>query len=82
MGRTQEIVYALNELEAGGDIPPLQVFVDSPLAVNVTEVFRLHPEEWDEEVRAFMAAGRGRNPFDFSRLEYVRYAGRSNSSTS
>jgi len=77
VGRTQEIVYALNELEAGGDIPRLQVFVDSPLAVNVTEVFRLHPEEWDEEVRAFMAAGRGRNPFDFSRLEYVRDAGRS-----
>jgi metallo-beta-lactamase family protein len=45
--------------------------------VNVTEVFRLHPEEWDDEVRAFMAAGRGRNPFDFSRLEYVRDAGRS-----
>ena len=77
MGRTQEIVYALNQLEAGGDIPPLSVFVDSPLAVNVTEVFRIHPEEWDEEVRAFMAAGRGHNPFDFSRLEYVRDAGRS-----
>jgi metallo-beta-lactamase family protein len=77
VGRTQEIVYALNQLEVGGDIPPLQVFVDSPLAVNITEVFRIHPEEWDEEVRAFMAAGRGRNPFDFSRLEYVRDAGRS-----
>jgi metallo-beta-lactamase family protein len=77
VGRTQEIVYALNQLEAGGDIPPLSVFVDSPLAVNVTEVFRIHPEEWDEEVRAFMAAGRGHNPFDFSRLEYVRDANRS-----
>ena len=78
VGRTQEIVYALNQLEAGGDIPPLQVFVDSPLAVNVTEVFRIHPEEWDAEVRVLnMAAGRGRNPFDFSRLEYVRDAGRS-----
>ena len=37
----------------------------------------MHPEEWDEEVRAFMASGRGRNPFDFSRLEYVRDAARS-----
>jgi metallo-beta-lactamase family protein len=77
VGRTQEIVYALNQLEAGGDIPPLSVFVDSPLAVNVTEVFRIHPDEWDEEVRAFMASGRGHNPFDFSRLEYVRDAARS-----
>jgi metallo-beta-lactamase family protein len=77
VGRTQEIVYALNQLEVGGDIPLLPVFVDSPLAVNITEVFRIHPEEWDEEVRAFMAAGRGRNPFDFGRLEYVRDANRS-----
>ena len=74
VGRTQEIVYALNQLEAGGDIPALPVFVDSPLAVNATEVFRMHPEEWDEEVRAFLAAGRAANPFDFSRLEYVRDA--------
>ena len=63
VGRTQEIVYALNQLEAGGDIPPLQVFVDSPLAVNVTEVFRIHPEEWDEEVRAFMASRPGAQSF-------------------
>ena len=77
VGRTQEIVYALNQLASAGDIPLLKVFVDSPLAVNATDVFRMHPEEWDEEVRAFMATGRGRNPFDFSQLEYVREASRS-----
>ena len=77
VGRTQEIVYALNQLEAGGDIPPLPIFVDSPLAVNATEVFRMHPEEWDEEVRAFLAGGRRRNPFDFAAIEYVRDAARS-----
>ncbi len=77
VGRTQEVVYALNELQATGDIPLLPVYVDSPLAVNVTEVFRMHPEEWDEEVRAFLAKGRGRNPFDFPRLEYVRDQNRS-----
>jgi len=77
VGRTQEIVYALNELEAEGDIPEVPVFVDSPLAVNATEVFRMHPEEWDEEVRAFLAEGTRQNPFDSRQIEYVRDARRS-----
>ena len=49
VGRTQEIVYALNQLDARGDIPEIQVFVDSPLAINATDVFRMHPESWDTE---------------------------------
>jgi metallo-beta-lactamase family protein len=72
VGRTQEIIYALNQLEAEGDIPPLPIFVDSPLAVSATEVFRMHPEEWDEEVRAFLQGDQRRNPFDWDRVEYVR----------
>ena len=47
VGRTQEIVYALNQLDASGDIPEIPVYVDSPLAVNATDVFRMHPESWD-----------------------------------
>jgi len=70
--RTQEIVYALNELESDGDIPSLPVFVDSPLAVSATEVFRMHPEEWDDEVRAFLQEGKRQNPFDSDHIEYVR----------
>jgi metallo-beta-lactamase family protein len=70
--RTQEIVYAINRLEAEGDIPVLPVFVDSPLAVNATEVFRLHPEAWDEDVQAFLADENRTNPFDSTRIEYVR----------
>ena len=54
VGRTQEIVYTLNELDANGEIPSLPVYVDSPLAVSATEVFRMHPEEWDDEVRTFL----------------------------
>ncbi len=77
VGRTQEIVYALNTLAADGDIPALPVYVDSPLAVNATEVFRMHPEEWDEEVQSFLAAGDRRNPFDAPMVEYVREAVRS-----
>jgi metallo-beta-lactamase family protein len=44
--------------------------VDSPLAVNITEVFRKHPELYDEEARAFLA--NHEDPFGFSRLTYVR----------
>ena len=77
VGRTQELVFALNALEADGDIPPIPVFVDSPLAVNATEVFRMHPEEWDEEVRAFFVEERRPNPFNSSHIEYVRDATRS-----
>lgn len=77
VGRTQELVYALNQLQADGDIPLLPVFVDSPLAVNATEVFRMHPEEWDSEVRAFLQEGQRANPFDAGQIEYVRDAVRS-----
>ncbi|MCU0509036.1 MAG: MBL fold metallo-hydrolase [Anaerolineae bacterium] len=74
VGRTQELVYALNELEANGDIPSLPVYVDSPLAVSATEVFRMHPEEWDDEVRAFLQEEKRRNPFDAPNVQYIREA--------
>lgn len=77
VGRTQELVYTLNDLESDGDIPTVPIFVDSPLAVSATEVFRMHPEEWDEETRQFLEEGRRRNPFDAPNIEYVREAVRS-----
>jgi metallo-beta-lactamase family protein len=77
VGRTQELVYALNDLEADGDIPEVPVFVDSPLAVNATEVFRMHPEEWDEEVLAFLVEEKRKNPFDSPQIEYIRDVRRS-----
>jgi len=43
VGRTQELVYNLNEMMTDGDVPRVPVFVDSPLAVNATQVFRNHP---------------------------------------
>ncbi len=72
VGRTQELVYALHRLSNAREIPPLPVFVDSPLASNVTEVFRLHPECYDQELREFLATDRDRNPFGFENLTYVR----------
>jgi metallo-beta-lactamase family protein len=72
VGRTQELVYALHRLTQARQIPELPIFVDSPLSVNVTEIFRLHPECYDEEVMQFLAAGNHRDPFGFHRLTYVR----------
>ncbi|MFO7634949.1 MAG: MBL fold metallo-hydrolase [Caldilinea sp.] len=77
VGRTQELVYALNQLDARGDIPDIRVFVDSPLAVNATDVFRMHPEAWNEEVQQFLVGGNRRSPFDYPQIEYVREVRRS-----
>jgi metallo-beta-lactamase family protein len=70
VGRTQEIVYVLHRLSTEGKIDHLPVFVDSPLSVNVTDVFRRHPECFDEETLALLRAHE--DPFGFNRLRYVR----------
>ncbi len=74
VGRTQDVVYHLRELFEAGALPTLPVYVDSPLAINVTEVFRSHPECYDEETRERMLRDHHRDPFGFSRLTYVRDA--------
>ncbi len=53
VGRTQTLVYFLHQATAAGELPKRPIFVDSPLAVNATEVFKLHPECYDAEARAF-----------------------------
>jgi len=70
VGRTQEIVYALNRLTKAGQIPALPIYVDSPLAINATEIFRLHPEYYDEEAFRFVLDRE--DPFGFSQLHYIR----------
>lgn len=72
VGRTQELVYTLHQLRDAHKIPPLPVFVDSPLAVNVTEVFRLHPDSYNADIREFMAEDKHHSPFGFEELTYVR----------
>jgi len=72
VGRTQELVYVLHRLSIEGKIDYLPVFVDSPLSVNVTEVFRKHPECFDEETRAILASPENNDPFGFERLTYIR----------
>jgi metallo-beta-lactamase family protein len=70
VGRTQQLVLLLHELINANTIPAFPIFVDSPLAVNVTDVFRKHPELYDAEARAFES--NREDPFGFSRLTYVR----------
>lgn len=70
VGRTQQVVMLLHELINDKIIPDIPIFVDSPLAVNVTDVFRKHEEEWDQEVRAF--ADLNGDPFGWKRLRYIR----------
>jgi metallo-beta-lactamase family protein len=72
VGRTQEIVYRLNQLWEARELPPIDVFVDSPLAVNATEVFRVHPECYDEEYLEMMVSEKDQDPLCFDRLKYVR----------
>jgi metallo-beta-lactamase family protein len=72
VGRTQEIVYNLHRLTKARKIPQLPIFVDSPLSVNVTEIFRLHPECYDEETAQFIQNDRHADPFGFKRMRYIR----------
>jgi metallo-beta-lactamase family protein len=62
----------LHQLIEGGEIPELPVFVDSPLAIDATGVFRLHPEYYDDEVEQFLRDAHAQDPFGFSRLRYTR----------
>lgn len=68
--RTQQILYVLHDLFERGEIPEIPVFVDSPLAVSATEIYRLHPESFNEEV--YQTLFERQNPFGFEHLTLVR----------
>lgn len=74
VGRTQEIVYRLNDLVNRGELPNVPVFIDSPLAVNVTEAFRAHPECYDDETKQVLNEDADGSVFGFKRLTYIRRA--------
>ena len=75
VGRTQQLVLLLHQLANQKLIPNIPIFVDSPLALNVTQVHRDHPECFDDEARGYLL--RGEDPFGFQRLQYVRDASES-----
>lgn len=70
VGRTQELLYVLHELRKAGRLPSIPVFVDSPLAIDATSVFRSHPECFDAEARAFL--DEHGDIFSFDGLRYCR----------
>ncbi|MEE8486808.1 MAG: MBL fold metallo-hydrolase [Gemmatimonadota bacterium] len=72
LGRTQEVVYRLNQLWEAGDLPRIPVWVDSPLAVRVTDVFNRHRECWDAEMLESIRNDHDSDPLGFETLTYVR----------
>jgi metallo-beta-lactamase family protein len=72
VGRTQELVYFLHRMFAAGDLPRIPVYVDSPLAVNATDIYRAHPECMDEETVEFVREGRHKSALGFDLLTYTR----------
>jgi len=69
VGRTQEIVFALNNFFNAGRLPKLDIFVDSPLAVNATAVFRMHPECFNKNFSDVLE--KDPDPFGFDNLYYI-----------
>jgi metallo-beta-lactamase family protein len=72
VGRTQMLVFYLHQMIDHGDLPRIPVFVDSPLAISVSEIFKEHPEVFDKEARAFMKADRHSSIFGFDLLKFTR----------
>jgi metallo-beta-lactamase family protein len=71
VGRTQELVYNLNRMKDEHALPNVPVYVDSPLAVNVTDIFKRHPECYDEET-ARVIQQDGHPALEFANLTYIR----------
>ena len=71
VGRTQQIVYALHKLYDQKKIPHLPIYVDSPLATHTTDIFRMHPECYDSEIREFLLNDDHSNPFGFETLNFT-----------
>ncbi len=70
-GRVQELIYVLHELYDEGLLPKIPVYIDSPLATNLTKVFGEHPEVYDQDThKTFLESGK--NPFAFKNLTFIR----------
>ena len=74
VGRTQELAYRLNGLWEAGRLPPLDFYIDTPLGVRATEVYRMHPECWNREMNRALEFDSDRDPLGFERLTYITRA--------
>lgn len=70
VGRTQDLIYSLYRLYAAGRLPSIPIFIDSPLATNITEIYRLHPECFDKETAEIIL--HHHDPFGFNQIRYIR----------
>ncbi|MCW5908359.1 MAG: MBL fold metallo-hydrolase [Chitinophagales bacterium] len=69
VGRTQELIYALNRLDVSKSLPPIDFFVDSPLSVEATGIMKQHQQELNERFKEFLRIDK--EPFEFKRLHYI-----------
>ncbi|MBQ9727495.1 MAG: MBL fold metallo-hydrolase [Kiritimatiellae bacterium] len=69
VGRTQQLLYVLNKMAGSGKLPPIPIYVDSPLSKVATEIHRKHAECFNDATRAILA--RGDDPFDFRGLRFL-----------
>ena len=70
-GRAQELIYLLHELYSTGEVPKIPIYVDSPLASNITKVFGEHLELYDQDAHDTFLK-KGKNPFSFSHIQFVK----------
>ena len=70
VGRTQDVVYTLHQLWDAGTLPRIPIYVDSPLAVNATDIYKAHPECFDDDVNTHIR--QHHDPFGLSQLKYIR----------
>jgi metallo-beta-lactamase family protein len=69
VGRAQDLVYALYRLQQAQLVPSIATYVDSPMAIDATEIFRVHQDCFDDEIRAHL---EHHDPFGFKQLSYLR----------
>jgi metallo-beta-lactamase family protein len=70
VGRTQEILFALNQLEIENRLPPLDYFVDSPLSITVTEIVKKYPQYFNNTIQKLLQTDN--DPFAFKGLKYIK----------
>jgi metallo-beta-lactamase family protein len=70
VGRTQEILFALNQLEVGKRLPALDYFVDSPLSITVTEIVKKYPQYFNKNIQKMLETDT--DPFTFNGMKYVQ----------
>jgi metallo-beta-lactamase family protein len=70
VGRTQELLFALNQMEEAGHLPPIPYYVDSPLSIQATEIVKKYPQYFNATIRKVLETDK--DPFNFKGLKYIQ----------